>query len=185
MTMGLIWIFAFAVASIALLIVIASRSPDEFSIERSQLIAAPPEAIYPFIADLKVMNTWNPFALRDPKALTTYTEPSSGVGARHSFDGKASGTGSIEITQVEAPSHVAMRLVMSKPMAGDNRIDFRLTPEAGNTRVSWAMRGKSNLFSKLMCMMGAMDRMVGKDFVSGLQALEAKVVSEANRRHHA
>ncbi len=169
------WIAAALVLALALLALVASRRPDMFRVTRMITITAPPQDIYPLIADLKAMNTWNPFALRDEAAKGHYSGAAQGAGAVYAFDGRKSGTGQISIVDVTPPRHVEMRLQMSRPMACDNRIDFILEPSGTGTTVSWTMEGRAPLFAKMMQTVIDMDRMVGRDFEAGLAGLKAKV----------
>ncbi|MFM9939014.1 MAG: SRPBCC family protein [Hyphomicrobiaceae bacterium] len=158
------------------ILLLASRRPDSFHTQRSLTIAAPAERLYGEIAELKAMNTWNPFALRDPASKISYEGPASGVGARHRFDGGKSGTGYVEVTKVEPPKAVTMRLVMVKPFKADNTVEFTLVPAgADQTTVTWAMSGKQPLLAKCMAMFIDCDKMVGREFETGLAGLKAKV----------
>ena len=165
-------VFGLVVAAFTVLIA-ASTQPNTFQTQRSARIDAPPERLFELINNLKTMNTWNPFALRDPGAEIAYHGPASGKGAIHTFDGKKSGTGSIEIVEAAAPSKVAMRLVMSKPMKCDNAVDFTLQPDGLATSVTWAMNGRQPLIGKVMGLFVNMDKMIGKEFETGLKNLKA------------
>lgn len=159
-------------------VAVASRQPDSFRVERSVVIDAPADRVFPLIADLESMNAWNPFNRREAGSLAEYTGPKSGIGAKFAFDGPKSGTGTIEITDAQVPSLVAMRLLMSKPMAADNHIEFRLQPESSGTRVAWSMDGEcKRLLPKLVGMVMNMDSMVGREFETGLARL--KSIAEA------
>lgn len=167
----------------AILLAIAARQPNQFGLSRTLPIAAPPERLFPLINDLRLMNTWNPFALRDPNATGSYSEPSSGRGAAHHFAGPKSGAGHIEIVDVTEPSKVTMRLVMTKPIKADNRVEFTLAPNGNGTNVTWAMSGPQPLVGKIMSLFISCDRMMGKEFEQGLANLKA--IAEAappNRR---
>jgi len=48
-----------------------------------------------------------------------------------------------------------------------------LTREAGATNVTWAMQGDTPYFAKIIHVFIDMDRMVGKDFETGLANLKA------------
>ena len=169
-------IIAYSLIGLALavgaVLLVASRRPDQFSVSRTQSIAASPERLYPLIASLHKMNTWSPFALRDPASAVSYQGPESGVGAKHTFNGKKSGTGFIEVIEANAPSNVVLRLVMSKPFACDNRIDFALKPNGSSTDVNWTMGGKQPLIAKVMTLFIDCDKMVGKEFEAGLGNLK-------------
>jgi hypothetical protein len=151
-----------------------SSRPDRFRTARSLTIAASPEKIFPLINELRVMNTWNPFSLGDPNAKGNYSGPASGAGAIHEFDGRKSGTGRIEITRATPARQVSMRLVMTKPFACDNAIEFTLEPQepARQTKVTWAMEGAQPFMGKLMGCFIDCDKMVGGQFDKGLAALK-------------
>ena len=110
----------------------ASRKPDTFRYSRSRAIAAPPERIFPLIANLKAMNTWNPFAKTDPAMKGVYSGPDDGKGAAFDFDGnKNAGAGRCAITSSVPSSKVTMSLVMTRPFACDNVVEFGAAVETG------------------------------------------------------
>ena len=167
-------------AALALVLVVvallayAATKPDRFAIERSARIAAPPERIFPLIANLKAMNTWNPFVEPDPAVQISYSGPESGRGAAHTWSGNSKvGEGRIEITDAQAPSRVDLRLQMVKPMKADNAVAFTLAPNGGGTDVTWAMSGQQPLMGKLMTIFINCDRMVGGQFEKGLANLKS------------
>ena len=162
-----------AVAVVALLAYAATK-PEMFSIQRTANIAVPPERIFPLIANLKSMNTWNPFVEPDPAVTIAYLGPESGKGAAHTWSGNSKvGEGRIEITEAQAPSKVAMRLQMVKPMKADNAVEFTLKPNPNGTDVTWAMSGKQPLMAKLMTIFIDCDKMVGSQFEKGLANLKS------------
>src|SRR5258707_13423419 len=71
---------ALVVVVVALLAYAAAR-PDTFRVQRATGINAPAERIFPLIANLKSMNTWNPFVEPDPAIKIAYSGPDSGRGA--------------------------------------------------------------------------------------------------------
>ena len=152
--------------------VMASRRPDTFRFARSVTIAASPERLFPLIADLRQMNTWNPYALRETSGTGRYSGPGSGRGARYDFTGPKSGTGHIEILDAKPNTSVAMRLFMTKPFKADNRVEFTLKPEGPATVVTWAMSGNQPLMAKIMTLFIDCEKMVGKDFDEGLANLK-------------
>lgn len=152
----------------------ASTRPDTFCVERSASIRAPAEAIFPLIASLRQMNTWNPFIAPDPKIEITYSGPDSGRGAAHTWSGNRNvGEGRIEITDVTAPSRVVMKLDMLRPMAAHNTVEFSLRPAGDATSVTWAMSGPQTLMSKIMSLVIDCEAMCGREFEKGLASLKA------------
>ncbi|MFL9861548.1 SRPBCC family protein [Paraburkholderia madseniana] len=166
------------VAAVGLLLIYAATRPDNFRIERSVRIEAPPERVYGLIDDLHQFNRWNPFLRKDPAAQGTYSGTPSGKGARYAWQGEKVGVGQMEIVDTTAPANVTMNLDFIKPFEAHNIADFTLKPEAGATQVTWAMHGSAPFLSKLMQVFVSMDRMVGKDFEDGLSNL--KTLAEAS-----
>lgn len=159
-------------------VALAALKPASFSVSRTRHVAAPPERVYPLIADLAAMNTWNPFVAPDPNIRITYEGPASGTGARHTWAGNRHvGEGSIEIVEAVEPSRVAMKLRMVKPMRANNDVTFTLSPSAGGTDVTWVMSGPQPLLPRIMTLFIDCDRMVGGLFETGLAGLEARAVA--------
>jgi len=164
---------ALAVVAVVLLAYAATK-PDTFRVQRTRGIDAPAERIFPLIANLKSMNTWNPFVEPDPAIKLTYSGPESGRGAAHTWSGNAKvGEGRIEITDVAPPSKIAMQLDMLKPMKARNAVEFTLRPNGSGTTVTWTMSGRQPFIGKLMTIFIDCDRMVGSQFEKGLANLKA------------
>jgi hypothetical protein len=166
-TIGLV-----ALLAIALLLVYAATRPDTFSVQRSASINAPAEKIHPLIDDLHRFNTWNPFDKKDPNLKGSYSGPRKGPGAGYAFEGKEVGKGRIEILESAAPNKVTMQLDMLEPMEGRNTVEFTLAPRGEGTEVTWAMRGKNPFISKLMGVFINLDKMIGREFETGLANLK-------------
>ncbi len=175
------------VLGIAGVLIFAATKPDTFAVQRSAAIAAPPDKLFALINDLRTFNTWNPYTKKDANIKLTYSGPAAGPGARFDFAGnKEAGTGSIEVLQASAATQVAMQLVMVEPFPVNNRIEFTLAPQSNTsgaapaTQVTWAMRGDSPYFAKVMQVFFSMDKMVGKDFEAGLANLKTLAEAKTN-----
>lgn len=158
-------------AAVGVLLVIAARRPDDFYAARSMKIAAPVGHLHALINDLRQMNRWNPYALRQKDGGVRYSGPEAGPGATFHFDGRG-GTGYVSVTD-SSPSLVGMRLVMTKPIAGDNRVEFQLKPAGAETEVTWAMRGAQTMPGKILSLFVNCERMMARDFDEGLANLKA------------
>jgi uncharacterized protein YndB with AHSA1/START domain len=164
-----------AVLGVTLLLVYAATRPDRLHVQRSVHIAAPPEKIHALINDLHRFNTWNPYEKKDPNLRGRYEGPASGPGAAYHFEGnKDVGKGSLRIVESNAPARVAMNLEMIEPFAGTNVVEFTLAPQGSQTDVTWSMRGASPFAARLIGIFVDMDRMIGRDFETGLAALKAQ-----------
>ena len=159
--------------AIAALLAYATTRPDTFKVERSAHIQAPPEKVFPLIADFKSFNSWNPYAKKDPSIQNSYSGPASGPGARYSWVSKEVGEGSMEISEASPPSRVAMKLDFVKPFEAHNQAVFTVTPDgSGASQVTWTMSGPAPYFHKVMSVIVNLDRMIGADFEDGLAHLK-------------
>lgn len=155
----------------AVFLVRAARQPDTFAYDRSVVVRAPADRVFPLIADPVAFNSWNPFN-EDPSISGSYSGPARGPGARYTFASKGAGTGYTEIVEENVPRNLVVRLVMTKPMACDNRVEFRLEPVADGTRVTWGMSGPMTFMGKVMNQVINCEAMCGKQFDNGLAKLK-------------
>jgi uncharacterized protein YndB with AHSA1/START domain len=164
-------LIAVAVALAGVLAYAASK-PDTFAVQRSTLIDAPPEQIFPMIDDLRAQSAWSPFE-KDPGMKRTHSGPPRGRGAAYAWEGdRRVGAGQIAITDSQPPSKVVLSLQMLRPFKADNVVEFTLDRTGAGTRVTWTMRGRSPFMAKLMSLFMNCDAMVGKQFEDGLAKLK-------------
>jgi hypothetical protein len=78
----------------------------------------------------------------------------------------------MEILAAE-PTLTSIKLDFLSPFESHNRTNFILEPQGTTTRVTWAMDGPNTFASKLMSVFVSMDKMIGKDFDSGLSQLKS------------
>jgi hypothetical protein len=165
---------AVVVLGVIVVLLLAARRPDTFQVKRSATINAPPERIYPLIADFRRWPEWSPYETKDPDMKRSYGGAASGKGATYGWDGdKNIGAGSMEITQADAPGKVALKLDFVRPFEAHNTVDFTLVPQGAGTVVTWDMRGPTPFFFKIIHVFLNMDKMVGGDMESGLAKLKA------------
>jgi hypothetical protein len=156
---------------VAVLVYIGTR-PNDFRIERSASIAAPPDVVFSIINDLRKWNRWSPYDKRDPHMKKTLEGPSAGPGAIYTWNGNSEvGEGRLTIIESKPGQLVSMKLEFSRPFKATNQVNFKLVPSDGGTRVSWIMDGKNNFMTKAFSLFMNMDKMVGTDFEHGLANL--------------
>lgn len=161
------------VVVIVAIFALAATKPDQFRVERSTRIDAPPEQIFPLISDLRSHTRWSPFETLDPDMRRTYSGAPSGTGARYAWesDGRG-GIGRMEIIDARRPSTVLIDLDFVTPFETQNTVEFSLRRAGRSTEVTWAMYGPNPLVAKLMGVFVSMDRVVGADFEAGLNNLK-------------
>jgi uncharacterized protein YndB with AHSA1/START domain len=168
----LLVIAAVIVIALAAVFLIAATKPDTFRIERAATIPAPPETVFALINDFHQWRSWSPWEDRDPELKRTYSGSASGKGAVYAWEGNRNvGSGRMEIMESAAPSKIVIKLDFIKPFEGHNTAEFTLAGGANATAVNWVMTGPSIFFSKVMQVFISFDRMIGKDFETGLANL--------------
>jgi len=161
------------VVAVAGLLIYAATRPDDFRVERSIAVKAPPDKVMALVGDLRGWTAWSPYEKKDPAMKRAYAGPAAGKGAAYEWDGnKEVGRGRMEILEV-TPSKVVIKLDFITPFEAHNIAEFTARPQGDNTNVTWAMYGPSPFIAKVMQTVINMDRMVGKDFEAGLQNLKA------------
>ena len=164
---------------IAVVLILAATKPDSFRVERSAVVNAPADKVFPLIADFHEWLKWSPWEGRDPALKRTYSGAARGQGAIYAWDGnKNVGSGRMEILEADAPSKILIQLDFFKPFEGHNTAEFSMQPHGGATNIVWVMRGPAPFMSKVMQVFMNFDRMIGKDFEAGLANL--KTISEAS-----
>jgi uncharacterized protein YndB with AHSA1/START domain len=159
---------------LAALLLYAATRPDQFEVQRSTVIQAPPDKVFALINDFHQWQQWSPWEKVDPAMKRTHSGAPAGKGAVYAWEGnKQVGTGRMEILESAPPSKVAIQLDFTSPMTARNTADFVLQPEGQGTRVTWTMRGPTAFGMKVLHVFVSMDKMVGGDFEAGLANLKA------------
>ena len=170
----LLSLLAIIVLGIVVVLALAARKPDSFQVTRTTTINAPPERIYPLIADFKAWSAWSPWEKKDPAMKRSFGGPETGAGATYAWAGdKNVGEGSMRIVEAKAPERLSLKLDFLKPFEAHNDVVFSLAPQGSATTVTWTMTGPTPFVAKIMHVFFDMDRMVGVDFETGLTALKA------------
>ena len=167
------------VAVIVVLAAVISTRPESFHIERSIAISAPADVAFAYLGDFHNWGAWSPWEKLDPTMAKDYGGADVGVGATYHWKGPKSGEGRMTLKESDPDRRVVIDLNFIKPFPADNLTTFTLEPEGDGTRVTWTMEGNSNFMSKAFGVFVNMDKMVGKDFESGLEAMETAASSPA------
>ncbi|MFC4212592.1 SRPBCC family protein [Pedobacter lithocola] len=153
--------------------------PKTYSVSRSSIINAPDSVIYKNIADFNEFYKWNPWAKMEPTAKVSFAGTPEQPEHLYAWVGKETGSGQMKIIKVELNKQVDIDLLFKEPFESQADTKFDIKPEGNGNKVTWTMSGENNLISKWMCLiMGGMDKMIGKDFESGLASLKAKSEKE-------
>jgi hypothetical protein len=167
---------------IAAILAAAAMRPASFTVKRSILVNAAPDKIFALVNDFHNWGSWSPYEKIDPTMTRRLSGEASGKGAVYEWEGKGkAGAGRMEITDASLPSKVTIKLDFTKPFEAHNTAEFSFEGKGDRTgraathvtEVTWAMFGPSPFMAKLMGLFINLDRMVGKDFETGLANLKS------------
>ena len=143
-------------------VLIVATRPANFRVTRTTVIAAPAEAVFVQVNELRKWEAWNPWGKIDPAMKLTYEGPASGAGAAYAWVGNNDvGEGRMTITESQPNERVQCKLEFFKPMTGTSTAEFTFKPEGNQTRVTWSMSGKNNFIAKAFCLFVSMDKIIG------------------------
>ncbi|MBE9033383.1 SRPBCC family protein, partial [filamentous cyanobacterium LEGE 11480] len=156
--------------------------PAQVHVERQIVINAPAEQVFAHVGDLQQWNDWSPWAKID--ANTEMKVSGSGVGQQMTWasDNPEVGSGSQQITQIDAPNTLQTHLEFDGQGLAD--ATFNLVPEADGTRITWGLNTNVRentpfLFKPISSYAGLLlDSLVGADYENGLQSLKQLVEAE-------
>lgn len=152
---------------------LAASRPDTFRVERSTVIKAAPAKVHALIDDFHQWAGWSPWEKLDPAMKRTHSGAPRGQGAVYAWSGnKEVGSGRMEIIDSQPPDRVRIRLEFREPFEAVNTAEYTIRAEGEGSRVTWAMFGPAPFVSRLIQVFVSMDRMVGKDFETGLANLK-------------
>lgn len=146
---------------------------DKFIVERKTVIAAPPEAVFEQVVDLRRWDDWSPWASMDPNMTKTYEgEPGTVGSSYHWLGNRKVGEGQMTVTELKPPSMVAIDLNFIKPFKSQNVTEIHVAGTGDGSEVTWRMTGEHTRMTKVMGIFRSMDKMVGPDFEKGLTSLK-------------
>jgi effector-binding domain-containing protein/uncharacterized protein YndB with AHSA1/START domain len=146
--------------------------PRNARLERSTVIEAPAATVFTLLNSYKRFNEWSPWADLDPNTKYAYEGPTTGVGAKMSWEGdpKKVGAGSQEI--VESRPFELVRNKLNFGPQGEADAAFTLAPEGGGTRLTWGFETDLGMNPVSRYMGLAFDSMLGPHYEKGLAALK-------------
>ena len=159
---------------IVLFLIIVAMQPSNYRVARSVVVAAPQDAVFPHMNELKKWEAWNPWGKADPNMKLTYGGPASGVGANYSWAGNNEvGEGRATITESRPSELVKYRMEFFKPMSASSEMEFTFKPQGNQTEVTVTVTGEKNFMAKAFCLFMSMDNMIGGKFEKAFADLKA------------
>ena len=156
-----------------LLVIVAFFLPRQYRVERSLVFKAKPEAILAPCADLREWRAWGVWYQRDPQLKTTYSTPPTGVGSWVSWESKQEGNGKMTMLTID-PTKIVYSLEF--PDFGMKSTGVMvLAPEGDGYRLTWSDEGDLGMNPMNRWVGLFLDKLIGKDFETGLVNLKKLV----------
>ncbi|MBX2979082.1 MAG: SRPBCC family protein [Flavobacteriales bacterium] len=157
---------------IAGIIIVSRFQPDSYTVERSAIIDAPPEVVFAHMNDFREWQQFNAWGDADPNAVYTYSDVSSGVGAKLHWKGNSEmGEGRMTILESRPNEYVKVDLEFIEPFAGKAITEYVMASEGAGTKLTQSMHSDHNFFSKIMCLFMDMDKMIGEKYEEGFRRM--------------
>ena len=171
-------LFIFLVVVAGALAIISQFLPSTFKVERTLIIRAGADKIYPLVNDVSKWPEWTVWNKEnDPSLVFTYEGPAEGVGAISKWESKKSGAGMFTITESDPAKGVKTDLVFGQggqPVKG--WVSF--APAGSDTKVAFGFGGEVNRNPMNRWLYLFMEKLAGPEFEKNLQGLKKK--AEAN-----
>ena len=155
--------------------------PDHYEVRREITIDAEAADIHPYVEEFARWERWCPWNVEAfPSLVNTYSGPERGVDCAWSWT-MDEGPGGMVVTASDPERGVWFDLSFGEPgrvMHSKGVIQYLPAEAEGSTTVAWSNQGQLSGVSKLMGPL--LDSMMGRDFESGLTALEQLVESAAD-----
>ncbi len=158
---------------VVLVLAVGFFLPGAYQVERSIVIAAPPDLVFEQVHDLRKNEAWSPW--KDPTMKITYSENTAGPGASSSWESEDMGNGTQTIVSSAPPAAIDTHLDFGD--MGEADVHWSFHGEGEGVRVTQTMTGDQgmNPIKRYFGLM--MDNMIGPKFEEGLASL--KSVSES------
>lgn len=173
-------LFSLAFLLIACILCFGLLMPGEWSVEQEATIRAPADRVFARVADLRGWEDWAIMFEHDPAMETTFSDPSSGVGATFAWAGNTSvGSGDVTLVGVDADQRIDLRLTMDGgSFVSEGAVHVR--PDPVGVRVTWTLGGTlgADPFARLN--RSLLERSVAATLQGSLAKLKQVAESEFN-----
>jgi len=169
------------------LVLVSLFLPSKYHVERTEVIMAPPESVYPLLANLRQWPEWTVWNRNfDPSLTYTYSGPAEGAGAEMSWTAKT-GSGSLKLTAADAKTGVKYELNFEHGKFVCSGVVAMVAADGG-TRVTFSNKGEFGMNPVRRYLGLFVEKKMGGMFQQNLEGLkkkflaggEPKVESKAN-----
>lgn len=163
-------LLVFVAVLVVLFVIVGLMLPTAYEVRRDVVIQAPIGVVHPFVNDLEMWSTWEPWREEDPTIQITLGSTTKGVGASQSWAGD-SGSGELTFTKSDPDSGIAYDMIFDDLYESKAEVTYHAESD-GSTHVEWVMTGDTGtpVIGGYFALM--MDSMVGPMFENGLKKLK-------------
>lgn len=146
--------------------------PGEARVERSIVIAAPPDKVYAIVADLRRLPEWSPWVEADPQAKFSFEGPTEGAGQvmRWASGNPMVGSGTLRVT--EATPNLRVATASDYTGFGTSTAMMDVAPDGAGTKLTWVFQSQLPGVIDRWAGLG-IDRSVGAEYEKALAKLKA------------
>lgn len=167
--------FAFALIAglIALFFLIGLALPAKFAVSRSEVMSAPPDSVYAWVATPKKWPEWSSWNPKErPGMKFSFEGPETGAGAAMRLSGDHEGSGVLRIVDGAPKTGVHYTVTLDNGMQIHGTFAFE--PNGTRTKVTWTDTGEiSNPGMRYFGLF--VDKALGPHFEAGLAELKKRV----------
>jgi uncharacterized protein YndB with AHSA1/START domain len=142
------------IGGVALMLAAAASTffmSEDFRVYHTQIIKAPPEAVFNQINTIKNWENWSYWMGQDDKMQIIYNDIPAGVGASYSWKSNKKELGSGSLVIINSATNYYVQCKLSFDGFGDSRTEYILKPVAGGTELTAALDSPSKgIIDKLM-----------------------------------
>ena len=138
----------------------------KMNVNKSLIIDAKPDVIFPVLNDLHHWEKWSPWVIAEPDAKLSVDKD----GKYHEWEGNVIGSGNLRIVEEKVDAQIKMDLTFLKPWKSIATTEIILHPQGDKTLVVWKMQSSLPFF--LFWMKKQMEVYVGMDYDRGLLLLK-------------
>jgi len=159
---------------IALILLVAAAVGTKWKFEKSILIQAPVDKVWPHISTFKASNEWNPWIGLDANIRQQIIGVDGTPGATFSWESneKNVGAGSQTMLSITERSEVASEINFLRPIKGRADGYIRIAPEGGGTRAEWGITSATPYPMNIIKLFGVIEKNLDRDFSRGLNKLK-------------
>ncbi|OEJ98885.1 transcription activator effector-binding protein [Flavivirga aquatica] len=156
--------------------------PNEFEFSKSKVIKAPTSLLFNKVNDFKNWPSFSPWIEKEPNAILTYGEKTSGEGGNYGWNGEILGEGNMKTLSVENNKSISQHISFIKPFESESDINWNFETTDEGTKVTWAMKGKQDFATKAFTTFkGSIEKNTGPDFERGLFKLDSIVDADMKK----